>query len=246
MPAQPQSTWIEVVNVVARSVGHPTTTDVASSTDEVILRLGEYANFSCTELQLEFDWEALNKFGQIDVVADAPQQVEKAFPLPADYVRLVDNTLWNRSTQLPAVGPVNPQDWQWLVVRKAFITFRFMWRIRLGQLWVKSPPETMQPLTFEYQSNLWAVDGVTDTPKTIMSNNSDFHILDPYAVILKTRLKWLEQEGYDTTATKRDFDVAIQAIFGGDRGAGTLSLVPGGGYPYINSLGNLPDTGYGI
>lgn len=245
--AQPYCTLIEIVNTVARSVGHPTTTDVASAQDEAIMRIAYYANLACSELAIMHNWQSLSKTAVLLVEADTVGQQEKGFDLPADFKAMTDDTQWDRSTQLPAIGPVNAQDWQWLVVRNTMITTRFLWRIRQGQLWVKSPPPpgAPQPLSFEYLSKYWAVDGVTGAAKEVMAQNSDFHIFPWQLVILYTRSKFFSNEGFDATAAYSDFLKAFNYETGVDKGASTLALVPGTGYPYINAIKNLPDTGYG-
>jgi len=139
MPASPNTTLLEIVNLVARSVGHPVTADVASTADEAILRMAYYANIAGSELAYMHTWQWLSKPGSISVVADMPDQSEKAYDLPTDFHAFADDTMWNRSTQLPAIGPINAQDWQWMIVRNAMITTRMMWRIRNKQLWIKSP-----------------------------------------------------------------------------------------------------------
>jgi len=251
MPAPKGATLIEIVNTVARSVGHPKATTVATSQDEAIQRLQYYTNLAGQQLMTMSNWQKLSKTAVIDIVADTPAQTEKAFDLPPDFKVMTDDTHWNRSTQLPAVGPVNAQDWQWLVVRNTQITTRFMWRIRDGQLWVKSPPPpgSPQPLSFEYTSKYWAV-GVdeataTEVGQETMEKDTDFHIYSPQLMILFTRVKWMENEGYDATAAVADFMKAFNYEAGTDKGATALSLVPGVGYPYINAIRNIPDTGYG-
>jgi hypothetical protein len=245
MSAQPHTTYIEIVQLVAQAVGHPKPVDVASSLDEAVLRMGFYANQSCMELVTQWDWEQLVKPATITIQASTPGIVEEAFPLPADFKTFVDDTLWNKSTLLPAIGPVNPQDWQWLKVRQALITTRFMWRLRGGQFWIKSPPTDPQELPFEYMSKNWAVDGVDATPKDYMTNNSDYHIFPWQLPVLLTRAKWLKNEGYDATAANEDYRKAFEFETGSNLGATALSLVPGVGYPYITPERNLPDTHYG-
>jgi hypothetical protein len=247
MPAPPLTTLLEIVNTVAQSVGHPATTSVANAQDEAILRLGYYANLAGGELLYMNNWEMLSQTAIINIVADTAAQREKAFDLPADFRAMTDDTQWNRATQLPAIGPVNPQDWQWLVVRDSMITTRFLWRIRQGKLWVKSPPPPPngQDLSFEYLSKNWAVSGADDTPKQVMVQNEDYHIYDPNLMILYTRVKWFMNEGYDATAAQEDFDRAFRWISGTDKGATSLSIVPGVGYPYVNAIRNIPDTGFG-
>jgi hypothetical protein len=245
MPAPVGSTLLELVNSVAQSVGHPTTEDVAGSQDEAIRRLMFYSNMCGNELVYMYNWDFLSKSGEIMVAADSADQREKAFDLPVDFKCMTDDTQWNRSTQLPAVGPINAQDWQWLVVRNAQITTRMMWRIRQGKLWIKSPTIDPQPFTFEYLSKNWAVNGDSELPQDVMKANNDYHIFPPYLMILFTRFKWFENEGYDASASQRDFNKAFQWFTGTDKGASSISLVPGTGYPYINAARNIPDTGYG-
>lgn len=245
MPAQPYTTYIEVVNLALQSVGHPTAADVASSPDEAVLRMGFYANQACNELLFAADWQDLIKPYEISIFADSPGQVEKAFDLPSDFANFIDDTHWNRSMQLPAIGPISPQDWQWMVVRQSQVTTRFMWRLRGGQLWIKSPPIDPQPLVFEYLSKNWARDGSTNDPKALMTDNADYHIFAWNLAVLLTRAKWLENEGYDSSAAKADYQKALEFYTGGDKGATALSLVPGVGYPYINAVRNIPPTGFG-
>lgn len=242
-----QNTLLEVVNLVAQSVGHPSTVEVASSQDEAIKRLAYYANMACTELVYKFDWQALSKTGTIAIEGDTVAQSEKAFDLPDDFKSMTDSTQWDRSTQLPAIGPVNAQDWQWLLVRRTQVTTRFLWRIRNGKLWVKSPPPPGYPqeFSFEYKSKYWAVDGVTGDPLEMMVQNSDYHLYPWQLVVLFTRAKWMENEGFDATGAYNDFNTAFAYETGTDKGATSLSLVPGIGYPYISAIRNLPDTGYG-
>lgn len=244
MPAA-YTTWLEIVQTVARSVGHPVPVDVAGSLDDAIIRMGWYANQACQELLTMHDWNELIKNMNIPIVASSPGIEEEGYDLPDDFDSFLDDTQWDRSTQLPAIGPVNPQDWQWLVVREAMITTRFMWRLRNNQLWVKSPPSTSTPFVAQYISKNWARTEGTDEPKYMMSNNGDYHVYPWILPILLTRQKWLKNEGYDDTAAKADYDKALAHETGSNTGATALSLVPGVGYPYLKVDRNLPDTGYG-
>lgn len=247
MPA-PYTTLIEVVNTVARSVGHPTTLDIPASQDEAIGRLTYYANLCGNELSVMDNWQFLTKTFQISIGADFGGQEEKGFDLPSDYHAMVDETQWNRNTQLPAVGPINAQQWQWLVVRQAMITTRFMWRIRDNKIWIKSPPSALTPqtLSFEYISKNWAIRAADGTPQELLVASADYHLFPWRLMVLYTRAKWLENEGFDSTAAYSDFRRMLNQFTGIDKGAATLHLVPGYGYPYIDVNKNIPDTGYGL
>jgi hypothetical protein len=120
-----------------------------------------------------------------------------------------------------------------------------MWRLRNKQLWIKSPPATATPFSFEYVSKNWARDADDNSHKDLMSKDADYHIYPWHLVVLLTRQKWLKNEGYDDTAALNDYNNALAAETGSNTGATALSLVPGVGYPYLNPERNLPDTGYG-
>jgi len=245
MPAMPRTTLIELVNAVARSVGHPITTDVASSMDEAVLRIAYYANLACTELIYMFNWQFLTKPYNLLFAAEFEGQVERGYDLPPDFKAMVDETHWTRSTQLPAIGPINPQDWQCLVIRDAKVTTRILWRIRGGQIWIKSPSVSEETLKFEYLSKYWAVDGTDGTPKDALEKNNDYHIYPWQLPVLFTRAKWFENEGFDSNGAYADFRTAFNYETGVDKGASSLSLVPYVGYPYLDVARNVPDTGYG-
>lgn len=249
MAAPTGATLLEIVNTVARSVGHSQVTTAVASTDEAILRLVYYANLACKELVYMNNWQMLSQTATINVVAAVAGDVQSSFALPADFKCMIDDTHWNKSTQLPAIGPITPQDWQWLIVRSAQITTRFMWRIRDGLLWVKSapPPGSPQIFTFEYMSKYWAYTQSTVPDSTVfeMTKDADYHIFPVDLVTLYTRVKWFENEGYDPSSAAADFMKAFNWECGTDKGATVLSLVPSGrAYPYISN-GNAPDTGFG-
>jgi hypothetical protein len=246
MPAKKFTTLLEIVNQVALSVGHPKTQDVPSSQDESILRLGYYANLACSELMYRHSWQQYSRTFSLDVVADGPDQTEKGFDLPVDFKALTTDTMWDNNTQLPAIGPVSAQDWQWLIARDTKITTRMMWRLREGQLWIKSPPLTAETLTFEYMSKNWAVDATTAELKEMMEASGDYHLFPWNLVVLFTRHKWFENEGYDSSATWDAFQKALAFEVGNDQSATALRLVPGAGFPYIDMIRNAPDTGYGL
>jgi hypothetical protein len=247
--ASPQTTLIELVNQVAKSVGHPTSPDVVASQDEAIQRLSYYANIAGMELAYmnPGGWSALQRTVAIDVFKDYQNQTEKPFDLPPDFAAMVDDTQWNQNTQLPAIGPINPQAWQAMKVRNDSANMRFMWRIRNKMLWIKSPPpvDQTQTLVFEYLSKNWAVNALDASPTDIMTQNGDWHVYPWQLMVLYTRAKWFENEGFDSSGAQMDFLKALNYELGVDKGATALSLVPGSVFPYITPNSNIPDSGYG-
>ncbi len=235
-----------VVQNLAAMVGYPVPNDPAGDTDPAVGQMVQAVNLAGTDMLSLHDWQELTKPYTISIIADAPGQTEKAFALPEDFYEFVDQTQWNATNQLPALGPISPQFWQQLLIRTALPTLSFYWQVRDNMLYILAPPVGAQSLTFFYQSIAWVRD--QDNPdlyKNRVTKNGDIILLDAYLTTLLARVKWLEMKGFDSAAAMRDFQVNFETRKGNERGAPVLSMVRTFGLPLIQPMTNTPDTGYG-
>jgi hypothetical protein len=183
----------------------------------------------------------------VSVQAASPGQTERAYPLPEDFYDWIDQTQWNATTQLPGIGPVSPQDWKTLIVRNLRATLSFYWQVRDNQIWILSPPDSAQDLTFFYQSYAWVRDADdVDLYKNRATKNGDTILLDPVLVTLLAKVKWLEIKGFDSAAAMRDFQINFESRKASEKGAPVLSMAGRSVFPLLDARVNTPDTGYGV
>jgi len=240
------NTLSAIVQNVAQLVSFPTPADPAGDTDPAVVQMVQAVNLAGTDLLAMGDWQELTKTHTISILASPPGVSEQAFPLPDDFYEFVDQTQWNSTMQWPAIGPVSPQAWQQLLIRQTLPTLSFYWQIRDNSLYILSPPTAAQTLSFFYQSVAWVRDQDTSTLyKNRAIKNGDVILLDAYLVTLLARVKWLEMKGFDSSAAMRDFQVNYENRKGNEKGAPVLNMVRSYGFPYLNAINNLPDTGYG-
>lgn len=241
-----EATLADIVSAVCRMVGHPSTNSPTSSPDPAIKQMITAANQSLGDLLGASEWTVLTREGVIEVVADAPGQKQKAFPLPEDFFRWIDQTQWSKQAQLPAMGPVSAQGWMSYTVRNWTPQLTLYWQVRGKQVFVLNPPyPTPVELVFQYISRASVIDEQDPTLlKNYFDKDGDTTIHDPYVITLLTRLKYLEYKGFDTTAATRDYANALDMRVNADKGAPVLSLTRQAVFPYI-SIANVPDTGYG-
>lgn len=235
-----------IVQNVAGMVGFPVPADPAGDGDPAVQQMVQAVNLAGNDLLSMNDWQELTKTYSITVQSDFTGQEEKYFDLPEDYYKFVDQTQWDATTQFPALGPISPQMWQQLQIRNLDVTLSFYWQVRDRKLYILTPPDSPQTLSFFYQSLAWVID--QDDPtlyKNKMVNNGDTTILDAHLVTLYTRVKWLEMKGLDSSAAMRDFQVTYENRKGNDKGAQVLSMARDYRFPYIQPLTSTPDTGYG-
>ena len=237
---------LAIVQNVAQMVSYPNPSDPAGDSDPSVQQMIQAVNMSATELLGLYDWQALTRTYEISIAADTPGQTEQEFALPEDFYEWVDQTQWNSTNQLPAIGPVSPQMWQNLLIRTTLPTMSFYWQVRDNSLYILAPPTEAQTLSFFYQSLAWVQDQDNSTLyKNRATKNGDIVLLDAFLITLYTRAKWLEMKGLDSSAAMRDFHVNFENRKGQKKGSPVLNMVRSYGFPYLSALYNTPDTGFG-
>lgn len=240
------ATLADIINHVCRMVGLPISSDPAGNNDPAIQQMVAAVNMAGDDMLNLYDWQRLVKLYEISVQADYPGQLEKSYDLPGDFWQFIDQTQWNKDTRLPAIGPVSAQVWQEIRIRMPKVVLTFLWQIRDQKLWIQSPPSSAQTFSFYYMSQGWVIDADDpDLLKNEATKNGDTILFNYYLMRLLTRVKWLEMKGFDSSAAMRDFQVNYENRKGDERGAEILSLARPLGLPYLNTLTNVPDTGFG-
>jgi hypothetical protein len=227
-------------------VGLPVPADPAGNQDPNMQQIVSALNAEIAELYALRDWQELIFPLTISVVADFPGQKEKAFALPQDWGRLVDQTQWAQNQRWPAIGPIAMQGWATYLVNDFVGGLSLFWQIRNDQIWFLSPPVAPSDFSTFYISRGYVRD--QDDPtllKDAATKNGDTFLLDGTLMTLGGRLKWLEYKGFDTAAAARDFQIQYDSRAGSERGAPVLSMSRVGGIPLI-SVANLPQTGIGL
>jgi hypothetical protein len=166
------------------------------------------------------------------------------YPMPADYERTVNKTMYNKSNRWSVIGPKTAQEWQWL--KASYITTgpRMRYRIMGNEfvIWPASYADNIV-LGFEYQSNAW-VEAADGTPKQKATVDTDTFLFPDRLLVLGTKLKYFEIKGFDTTTLFADYQRELSKFKAQDAGADTLSF--SARYPNILlTQNNLPDTGFG-
>lgn len=168
---------------------------------------------------------------------------QTAYSLPPDFESITNRTQWDKTKHWEALGPEDPQQWQWL--KSGYISTgpRIRWRIYDNQFQVWPPMNTNEYLGWEYKSKGWAraADG---TVKNSFTADTDTTVYDDRLMVLGTKLKYFQIKSFDTTSLSQDFQRYMSIIKANEKGAPNLSFAP---YPSKVLIGyaNIPDTGYG-
>lgn len=171
-----------------------------------------------------------------------------AYPLPADFLSLVDGSGHNR-TLIQEMRPVAAREWQGMKARQALPLWQTAFRVREStlELWPQ-PPVSGTTLAFEYRSRFWVrTEGQAAPDKDAPSANGDVVHLE--AELVKAALRWgfKRLKGFDSTAEQEDFREAFASA--SERAVGSAPVLRLGGSATGDRLldnSNAPVSGVGF
>lgn len=147
------------------------------------------------------------------------------YALPADFARLVDQTQWNRTEQLPLGGPIPSQGWQLLKAAQSTGVVNFFHRIAQDKVELHPTPDAVNTLAFEYQSRYWVQPSAEAAPTSEEPSAADDILwFDGHLLSRLLKLRWLEAKGFDTAAALNDYQQAFDAATSADGAAPVLRL----------------------
>ena len=197
------------------------------------------------ELAQLYPWEVLVKEHQITTLDTDSGD----YPLPEDFLYMINQTGWERNENVPLFGPLSAQDWQYLLGRDLVSsTIYASFRIQQGQFSIfPQPPPNNLDIRFEYICECWALDSQDgNKPTSVIKAGGDILQYDRTLIARMLKVKWLEAKGFDSTKAQDDFNQMFQMLTSHDKGA---EILRAGklyrGFPYLDALRNTPDSGYG-
>lgn len=240
MPAfQRYLTVEEMVTQTMQAMGLPAPTTIVGSADKTALQLLALANELGIELIGDGKWQAFYREYHITTAIGVD-----TYPLPEDLDGFIADSQWNRTTRLPAIGPLEEYEWQMLKARQlAGTTFTMLFRISEGNIVFYEVPSTVQDIYMSYTGKGWVRSAALAYQDNILADD-DSILYDPTLFKMGLKLKWREAKGFDTSAAAKRFYDMLAKAKAKDKPGRTLSLVSTADYPYLGVI-NIPDTNYG-
>lgn len=180
------------------------------------------------------------------------------YALPGDWVDVIPQTEWNRTTRLPLAGPLSSQQWQGLKAWTINSAYTLAFRMQPNEIWfIPTAPPVGTVVAMEYRSRSWvipngsAVGNYTSLGAAGQDNvlvSGDICLYDPLLLVRGLKLRFKEEKGFDSTTALRDFTASLAAVYSINSPGAKLSLngaMMGGGRDRLISATNLPLTGYG-
>ena len=237
----------DCINRVAVEVGLTAVSDVFATNDTSFTRLQYLLTTAVQDLMIEYPWQILTRGFQHTT---GPSE-SGDLTLPDDFGYMIPQTGWERSENVPLIGPLSAQDWTYLLGRDLvgstiYASFRF------DQNELRIFPNDPMPegldINFEYISRnliqVAATDPVTYTDEAKAA--ADIILFPPLLITRLLKCMMLEATGFDSTRARADYEKAFSSWSAKDNSSAILSAGSNrAGFPYLNGY-NVPTTNYGV
>jgi hypothetical protein len=235
----------DIISQVAVEVGLNPTADPFAEGDPAYQQMIYLCNSSGIELLQSDAWGELRR----EYTFTVPAGNDGTFALPDDFRYMIDQTGWERRENVPLFGPASPQQWQYLLGRDLVSsTIYAIFRLTEGKLYLfpQPAPEGLE-IAYEYISDNWVADSAAPgNYDHKVKAAGDIVLYEPHLFERLLKYRFLQARGFDTTAAQQDYYLSLNAWAGKDKSAPVLNAGTGGWqYPYLDSLSNTPDSGYG-
>jgi hypothetical protein len=236
-------TALNILNDSAKGLGliSAALTDPFANTNPNIVQLCQLLNDLGQDLLRDYSWSHLRKEYTFSTANGTA-----SYALPTDLARVVDQTAWNRTQQMPMRGPVNGQQWQQLQAGLVSFTLPGAFRIFGDLFYIYSTPTAIETIAYEYQSRYWVKPTGQSSPTSESTTAyQDTLYFDRRVLVTGLKLYFRRAKGFDSTAAQDEFTRAVERAMENDSAAPVLSLNGGtGGMRLLDGL-NVPETGFG-
>jgi len=235
-------TLLTIVQNACNELGISEPSTVIGNTNQQIKQLLSLSNREGKTLAARpyAGWQALMTEATFTTVATENQGTIESIAPSCKYI--VRNTIWNRSTQRPVIGELQPTEWQMLKASPVSNVWDHF-RIRGGNLLFDPVPEAGHTCAFEYMSKLWC-ESSGGTAQAVWADDTDIGKLDEELMTLGLIWRWKSMKGFSYQEEFAEYERQVSDAIARDGVKPTISL-NGTRNVFMSGL-LIPSTGYGV
>lgn len=205
---------LSVVQSFCQRTGLPVPALAVGATDVQVLQIVALLNEVVEDLCDRWTWTGLVREA-IFTTVDGEDQGALASIAPSGFLRISQETIFNRSLRLPLFGPMTQSQWQALKSLPTTGPF-YKYRIRAGRLLFMPAGIAGHTCAFEYASSyaILASDGTTYRG-TFLADTDTF-LLDEKLLQAGLRWKWKAEKGLDYAEEFRRYEEMANNASGRD------------------------------
>lgn len=214
-------TLLQIVQEFCRRTGLTIPTIVVSSQDDQLLQLMGLANEVCEDLVRRHAWTVLQRETVFTSVSGEDQGAIETLA-DTGFLKVINETIYDRTRRLPVFGPRSPQDWQAIKALPMSGPF-YQYRFRAGELLITPAMPAGHQMAFEYVSTA-CIQSAGGTYQTYFAKDDDTFLLNSALLISGLRWRWKEEKGLPYLESFRHYEAAVAEASGSDGTKPQLSM----------------------
>lgn len=187
---------LAIVRAACAELSLPQPSAVVGATDQTSVLMLALANSEGRDLARRYAWQALTYEATFTTVA-TESQGELADIVSGQLVRyIVNDTIWNRTTGEPVLGPRPGRIWQGYKA-VTFASPFYEYRLRGNELLFIPTPTAGHTCAFEYVSRYWCTDSAGTTYRDAFAADTDLGLVDDELLLSGLLWRWRKAKGFD-------------------------------------------------
>lgn len=203
-------TVLQIVRDACNEIGITAPNTATGSSDLQIIQLTALVNREGRELAARYGWTELTREITWTTIAaeDQGALVGGIIAVGEGFKYILNETIWDRSTQYPLTGPTSPARWQ---AEKAFTTVGpyARYRIRDNHLRMLPAPAAGLTLAFEIVTDFWVSDVMSATRRNRFTADDDYPLLDSNLITLGAIWRWKKTKGLEYAEDFQTYELAV-------------------------------------
>lgn len=186
---------LEIVQRFTNAVGISEPSTAVANQAEDVAQIVELLNQEGRALSARHMWQALTYEASFTTVATESQgTLTTIIGATQQLRRIVNDTIWDRTSQVPILGPLSSQRWQ--AQKSSSLSGPYSeYRIRGNTLRFDPAPTAGHTCYFDYVSKCWCTDATGVTFRTNVAADTDLMILDDEVALAGLEWRWLRKKG---------------------------------------------------
>lgn len=223
-----QLSLLEIVQKFCERTGLDVPETVMGNADPKIRQIRSLLEEEGKDLAKRGIWEGMVYEASLTTLAQEDQGA-MADIATNNFDYILNQTIWDRSTRLPVLGPLAPVDYQAL---KALVSTgpRYRWRLRGGRLLVNPSPPAGSTWKFEYVTKNWILN-VSGVGCEYFDLDTDTTVFPADLAILGLRWRWKKEKGLEYAEDFRTYEMQVKDALGRDGGKKWLRMDQDGWEP---------------
>ena len=215
---------LAIVKAACAELSLPQPGAVVGSTDSTAVLMLALANTEGRDLARRYGWQAITYEATFTTAATESQGTLASIIGASQELRyIVNDTIWNRTTGDPVLGPRSGRTWQ-AYKAQTFSAPVYEYRIRGNTLLFMPTPTAGQTCAFEYVSRYWCTDLAGTTYRDAFSADTDLCLVDDELVLMGLLWRWRKAKGFDYAEEHLAYERQVADAMARDGGKATLSL----------------------